>query len=101
MKPPVLQPVSSLVRESGTILVVTMCLYLVLSCTVAMLPTANYRQAMGPRRLALCGTTLAHGTTMHEGKEELPIYSQLSGENELPERSNNCCTAPIVTGYDK
>ena len=81
---------SRIVRESGTTLVVTMGLYLVPGCTVALLSTANYRQVMGPQRLALCGTTLAHGTTMHEGKEELPIYSQLSGENELPERSNNC-----------
>ena len=86
MKPPNIQPVSCLVRESGTILVVLMCLYLVPSCRVAQLPTANYRQVMGPQRLALCGTTLAHGTTiLHECNEELPIYSQLSGENELQE----------------
>ena len=43
MKPPVIQTVSCLVRESGTILVVTMCLYLALSSTVALLPTANIR----------------------------------------------------------
>ena len=35
---------SRIVRESGTTLVVTMGLYLVPSCTVALLPTANYRQ---------------------------------------------------------
>ena len=43
MKPPNIQPVSCLVRESGTILVVLMCLYLVPSYRVAQLPTANYR----------------------------------------------------------
>ena len=35
---------SRIVRESGTTLVVTMSLYLVPGCTVALLPTANYRQ---------------------------------------------------------
>ena len=34
---------SRIVRESGTTLVVTMGLYLVPGCTVALLPTANYR----------------------------------------------------------
>ena len=52
---------SRIVRESGTTLVVTMGLYLVPGCTVALLSTANYRQVMGPRRKP-CGTILAHGT---------------------------------------
>ena len=34
---------SRIVRESGTTLVVTMGLYLVPGCTVALLSTANYR----------------------------------------------------------
>ena len=71
---------SRIVRESGTTLVVTMGLYLVPGCTVALLSTANYRQVMGPRRKP-CGTILAHGTTIMELIRSVPICSHPVANN--------------------
>ena len=71
---------SRIVRESGTTLVVTMGLYLVPGCTVALLSTANYRQVMGPRRKP-CGTILAHGTTIMELIRVVPICSHPVANN--------------------
>ena len=71
---------SRIVRESGTTLVVTMGLYLVPGCTVALLSTANYRQVMGPRRKP-CGTILAHGTTIMELIRAVPICSHPVANN--------------------